>query len=191
MRLRDTRDHLQSLGLIDSVTSLPGRELALLHIEHSIALAARDKRSVGLLSLTLERFQRSAEPSQLETADEVVKEFARRLSASVRASDLTARLSADSFLVVLSALTSSNDAAVVAVRLLLVLAGPFDVGGQKRSVQCSIGVAESPRDAQDALGLLSAAVVAADRAQRMGGGRYCIASEGKADGVDRLSIRER
>lgn len=177
VRLRDTRDQLRSLGLIDSVTNLPGRQLALLHIERAIALAKRDKRSVGLLSLKLDRFRQSGEPSQRETADEVVRQFAKRLSAFVRASDLSARLSEDAFLVVLTALSSTNDAVVVVVRLLLALAEPFDVVGRERSVQCSIGFAESPRDAEEALGPLGAALGAADRAQRMGGGRYCTAAD--------------
>jgi GGDEF domain-containing protein len=88
-----------------------------------------------------------------------------------------ARVSNDSFLVVLTALTTSNDAAIVAVRLLLVLAEPFDVVGEARSVHCSIGVAEFPRDADDATSLFGAALAAADRAQLMGGGQYRVASD--------------
>ena len=178
VRLKDTRDQFRSLGLVDPTTSLPGRELALVHIEHAMKLAQRDKRSVGVLSLKLDRFRQLREaPEGRETADEVVRQFAKRVTAFVRASDVPARMSDDSFLVVLSALTSSNDAIVVAVRLLLVLAEPFDVVGKARSIHCSIGVAESPRDADDPVALLGAALAAADRAQVMGGGRYCLASE--------------
>jgi len=178
VRLKDTRDQLRALGLIDNATNLPGREVAMLHVEQAIAMAKRDKRSVGLLSLKLDRFRqlRDAADGQA-TADEVVRQFAKRITAFVRASDVPARLADDSFLVVLTALTSSNDAAVVAVRLLLVLAEPFDVVGHARTVHCSIGVAESPRDAADAVALLGASLAAADRAQVLGGGRYCVASE--------------
>jgi diguanylate cyclase (GGDEF)-like protein len=178
VHLRDTRGQLRSLGLIDAATNLPGRELAVLHIEQSIALARRDKRSVGLLSMKLDRFRqlRDAVDGQA-AADEVVRQFSKRITAFVRASDVPARLSDDSFLAILTALTTSNDAAVVAVRLLLVLAEPFDVVGRARSVHCSIGVAEFPRDADDAVGLLGAALAAADRAQLQGGGRYHIASD--------------
>jgi len=75
--------------------------------------------------------------------------------------------------------TSSNDAAIVAVRLLLVMAEPFDVVGEARSVHCSIGVAEFPRDAADATSLLGASLAAADRAQLMGGGQYRVASDSR------------
>ena len=178
VRLKDTRDQFRSLGLVDPTTNLPGRELALVHIEHAMKLATRDKRSVGVLSLKLDRFRQLREaPDGRETADEVVRQFAKRVTAFVRASDVPARMSDDSFLVVLTALTTSNDAVVVAVRLLLVLAEPFDVVGKARAIHCSIGVAESPRDADEPVALLGAALAAADRAQLTGGGRYCLASE--------------
>jgi diguanylate cyclase (GGDEF)-like protein len=180
VRLKDTRDQLRALGLIDSATNLPGREVAMLHIEQAIAMAKRDGRSVGLLSLKLDRFRQLREGADGHAAaDEVVRQFAKRITAFVRASDVPARMSDDSFLVVLTALTTSNDAAVVAVRLLLVLAEPFDVVGHARTVHCSIGVAESPRDAADAVTLLGASLAAADRAQVLGGGRYCVTSEPK------------
>jgi diguanylate cyclase (GGDEF)-like protein len=178
VHLRDTRGQLRSLGLVDSATNLPGRELAMLHVEQAIALARRDKRSVGLLCLKLDRFKQLRDAADGDrTADEVVRQFAKRIMAFVRASDVPARLSDDTFLAVLTALTTINDAKVVAVRLLLVLAEPFDVVGRARSVHCSIGVAEFPRDADDPVALLSASLGAADRAQHLGGGRFCVASE--------------
>src|SRR5687767_13358412 len=57
VRLKDTREQLRALGLIDKATNLPGREVAMLHVEQAIAMAKRDKRSVGLLSLKLDRFR--------------------------------------------------------------------------------------------------------------------------------------
>jgi diguanylate cyclase (GGDEF)-like protein len=180
MSLRDARRQLRALGLIDGETGLPGRDLALVQLDQAIALARRDKRSVGLLSLKLDRFRQQREAAEGQVADEVIQQFAARITAFVRGSDVPARVSNESFLVVLTALTSSNDAAIVAVRLLLVLAEPFDVVGKARSVQCSVGVAEFPRDADDATALLGAALAAADRAQLMGGGQYRVASDPRA-----------
>ena len=110
----------------------------------------------------------------------VLRQFAKRFSAYLRASDMPARLAGDSFLVVLTALSSPNDATVVAVRLMLALAQPFGVEGRERSVQCSIGIAEYPRDAEDGVALLTEAFRAADHAQNEGGGRYCSVADLKA-----------
>jgi diguanylate cyclase (GGDEF)-like protein len=178
-RLGESRDDLKALGLIDALTGLPGRQLALLHIERAVALADRDKRSVGLLSVKLDRHQDPNDPSRRVVEDEVLRQFAKRFAAFVRNSDMPARLGGDSFLVVLTALTSPDDATLVAVRLLLALAQPFGVEGKERSVLCSVGIAEYPRDAKDSVTLLSEALRAADRAQNRGGGRHVSANEPK------------
>src|SRR6267143_3285691 len=185
MSLRSTRQQLRSLGLIDQITGLAGRDLALVQLDQAIALARRDKRSVGVLSMKLDGLRQLRE-TEGEAADSVIPQFAERVAAFVRRSDVPARLSNESFLVVLTALTSSNDATIVADRLLLVLAEPFDVAGNARPVHFSVGVAEFPRDAEDATTLLGAALAAADRAQLMGGGQYRLASEPRGD-EDRLA----
>ncbi len=177
MSLRDARDQLRSLGLIDEITGLPGRDLALVQLDQAIALARRDKRSVGLLTVKVDHFRELRETADGEAVDEVIRQFAARIAAFVRGSDVPARVSNESFLVVLTALTTSNDAAIVAIRLLLVLAEPYEVVGEARSLHCSIGVAEFPRDAEDATSLFGAALAAADRAQLKGGWQYSVASE--------------
>jgi diguanylate cyclase (GGDEF)-like protein len=179
--LRNARQQLQSLGLIDEPTGLPGRDLALVQLDQAIALARRDKRSVGVLSLKVDRFRELRDMADGKAADEVIRQFAARITGFIRGSDVPARVSNESFLVVLTALTSSNDAVIVAVRLLLVLTEPFDVVGAARSIHCSIGVAEFPRDANDATSLFGAALAAADRAQLMGGGQYRVASEPRVE----------
>jgi diguanylate cyclase (GGDEF)-like protein len=175
--LQEARKQLRSLGLMDAETGLPGRDLALVQLDHAIALAKRDKRSVGLLSLKVDRFRQLRESADGDLADQVIRQFATRITAFVRGSDVPARMSNDSFLVVLAALTSTNDADIVAVRLLMALKEPFDISGEAHSIDCSIGVAEFPRDAVDATALLGAALAAADRAQLMGGGQYRVATE--------------
>lgn len=177
LRLVDTRKQLQGLGLIDKVTALPGRELAMVHLDNAIALARRDKRSVGVLALRLDRFRELRSSEDAASVDETLRQLAKRLSTFVRTSDVSSRMSDDTFLVVLTALTESNDAKIVAVRLLLALAEPFDVVGKMRTLHCSIGVAEAPRDAEQGAALLGAALGAADRAQVLGGGQFCVAGD--------------
>jgi len=177
LRLLDTRQQLRGLGLIDKVTSLPGRELAMVHLDNAIALAKRDKRSVGILALKLDRIRDLRASEDAASVDETLRQLSTRLTAFVRTSDVASRMSDDTFLVVLTALTESNDAKVVAVRLLLAMAEPFDVVGRMRTLHCSIGVAEAPRDAEEGAILLGAALGAADRAQVLGGGQFAIAGD--------------
>jgi diguanylate cyclase (GGDEF)-like protein len=177
IRLLDSKQQLKGLGLIDKITGLPGRELAMVHLDNAIALAKRDKRSVGVLALKLDRFRELRATEEATAVDETLRQVATRLTAFVRTSDVSSRMSEDTFLVVLTALTEINDAKVVAVRLLLAMAEPFDVVGKMRTLHCSIGVAEAPRDAEQGATLLGAALGAADRAQVLGGGQFAVAGE--------------
>lgn len=177
LRLRDVWEQFRALGLIDPATNLSGRELAMVHVDRAIALARRDKRSVGLLALKLDRFRELRASATPDAVAEALRQLAKRLTTHVRTSDVPARISDDTFLVVLTAIASSDDAAVVAVRLLLAMAEPFDIVGHMRTLHCSIGVAEAPRDAESGADLLGAALGAADRAQLQGGGRYAVAGE--------------
>jgi diguanylate cyclase (GGDEF)-like protein len=177
LRLRDVWEQFRALGLVDKVTNLSGRELAMVHLDRAMALARRDKRGVGLLALRLDRFRELRASATRESVEETLRQLAKRLTTHVRTSDVPARMSDDTFLVVLSALASSDDASVVAVRLLLALAEPFDIVGELRTLHCSIGVAEAPRDGELGADLLGAALGAADRAQLQGGGRYTVAGD--------------
>ena len=177
LTIRDSRQQLRALGLIEGITDLPGRELAMVQLDLALALAKRDKRSVGVLALKLDRFRELRATSDRASVDETLRQLSARLTAFVRTSDVCSRMSEDTFLVVLTALTSINDAKLVAERLLLALAEPFSVAGPMRSLHCSIGVAEAPRDAEEGATLLGAALGAADRAQVLGGGQYCVAGE--------------
>jgi hypothetical protein len=95
VRLKDARQQLRSLGLVDHATNLAGREIAMLHIEQAILLAQRDKRSVGLLSLKLDRFRqlrdggrwrsgRGRGRAAVRQTDQRVRANERRVGAPVR-----------------------------------------------------------------------------------------------------------
>jgi len=91
MSLRNARHQLQSLGLIDEPTGLPGRDLVLVQLDQAIALAKRDKRSVGVLSLKVDRFRQLRETEDGQVADEVIRQFASRITTFVRGSDVSPR----------------------------------------------------------------------------------------------------
>ena len=80
MSLRDARQQLRALGLIDRETGLPGRDLALVQLDQAIALAKRDKRSVGVLSLKVDRFRqvRGTRPRTM------IPTSARKIAPSMR-----------------------------------------------------------------------------------------------------------
>lgn len=155
-RLSETHQQLRDIGLIDPLTGLIGERLLRDHTRRSISLARRDGRSAGLIWLQLDRYVGTS-PASTATADEVMRQCARKVEQAIRASDVAARPEPEALAVMLTALSSSADLQVVAVRLLLVLATPCLVEGRERSVRAAIGGAISPLNGQDPEALIDAA----------------------------------
>ncbi|HKW77542.1 MAG TPA: diguanylate cyclase [Candidatus Limnocylindria bacterium] len=158
--------------VVDGVTQLAVKAIAMGHLERSLALAQRDKRAVGVLSI-------GADVPRLgdvdPPTDELMKHLAARVKALTRASDLAARYGRAELVIVLTAMGDPNDAAIVAVRLLLELSKPYTLLGRQRSATVCIGAASFPADGAVADALVNAARQAMARARAQGGG-YKVAS---------------
>ncbi len=100
------------------------------------------------------------------------------MTTATRTSDLAARVGESELLIVLTAMAGAQDAAIVAVRLLLRLSQPYVVAGRERSATVSVGVASYPTDGDSAEAVRAAARDAMSRV-RSGGGGYQVASQTK------------
>ena len=78
--------------------------------------------------------------------DDLLREVARRISATVRDSDVVSRLGGDEFVVVLSEIASSQDASIVAQKLLDAIHAVVTVETHKLYVSGSIGISLFPAD---------------------------------------------
>ena len=157
---------LKELAELDTLTGLPNR--ATLRDELARTLAAR---SPGLLMfLDLDNFKAVNDSLGHDAGDELLKEIARRLSHSVRAQDLVARLSGDEFCVLLRGVDDRTAAAVLAQRTLDTLTRPVLLDGADVFVAASIGVARLGHDGGDVRAMLTAADMAMYAAK--GAGRH-------------------
>jgi diguanylate cyclase (GGDEF)-like protein len=71
----------------------------------------------------------------------VLVEFARRLRAAVRGSDLVSRLAGDEFTVLLNDVAGEADLEAVARKILAAMRAPFELDGVVLQVGTSIGAA--------------------------------------------------
>lgn len=151
-------------------TGFPGRASALEHLGRSLALAERDRRVVGVLSIAC-RPPRGSGPDDIDDGS-LAGEIARRLAISTRSSDFVAHTGTLSFVVVLTAMSGAADSVmVVTARLLLALAQPVAAGGLERSITTAIGITRGPAAGVSAADLLECAEDAM-RAARAGGAPY-------------------
>ncbi len=129
-------------ALHDGLTGLPNRQLLVERLRSCIARGTRrPEHRFALLFLDLDRFKLLNDSQGHVAGDRMLRDFAQRLRACVRPSDLVARLGGDEFTVLLEDIHDIRDATRVAARVHHQLTEPFQIGGQEVFSTTSIGIA--------------------------------------------------
>jgi len=161
----------------DALTGLANRRLFQEHLTLAIALAQRKRRPVAVLFLDLDHFKVINDSLGHTLGDALLREIATRLKTSVREGDVVARVGGDEFTIVLQELEKKEDAAVMAQRVLRIVAEPIDVEGQRLYITTSIGITVYPDDGEDAETLLKNADNAMYRAKAVGRNTYEMSTQ--------------
>ena len=166
------RDHF--LAYHDSLTGLPNRALFLRLLEQALAHCARGGRRLAVLFVDLDHFKSVNDTSGHRMGDLLLVTAAERLRASVRKSDVVARLSGDEFTVIETGLVDSRPARALARTLVRALGRPFMLKGRDVQVGASVGISIYPDDGTSPEELLQRADLAMYRAKEQGRNRYCF-----------------
>ena len=151
---RAMSDRMSHLAQHDPLTGLPNRLLLHDRLGRAIASARRRASALALLFLDVDQFKSINDSLGHAVGDEVLQSIADRLTTCVRDSDTVCRYGGDEFVVLLSEVACSEDAAISADQLLAAIAMPHCVGDQDLHVTASVGVAVYPADGTDAVTLL-------------------------------------
>jgi len=175
----------------DVLTGLPNRALLNDRVNQSIILASRHMKKVGVLFLDLDGFKHINDSLGHLTGDKLLQSITKRLCDCVRASDTVSRQGGDEFVVLLSEMEHSEDAAVTARRLLQAVADAHFINQQDLHVTTSIGVSVYPDDGLDAETLIKNADTAMYQAKENGRqGFKFFKSSMNERAVERQSIEE-
>ena len=173
-RLAGSMTDITDVKLADALTGLPNRLLFVDLVERAIKRTERRADyAFAILALSLDRFRIVHDSLGPIAADHLVVAVARRLQASLRATDVVtrdepgftlARLGGDEFMVLIDDIKDAGDAALVAERLRKSLEFPFDVDGHQVFASASIGIAASGTGYTRADDILRDAAIALNRA---------------------------
>jgi diguanylate cyclase (GGDEF)-like protein len=158
---------LEHMAGHDALTGLPNRRMLLERTAQALRRAARDGRSVAVLTLDVDGFKLLNDSLGHALGDELLRSIGTRLKGTVRETDTVARLSGDEFGVLLE-VRDPDEAADVIGKVTAGAARPFLLSGRDVHVTLSGGWAVSPRHGKAAEELLAAADVAAARAREEG-----------------------
>ena len=172
--LRESQTRLHYLANHDPLTGLPNRQLFQEKLQQSLEWAASGSRMVALLFIDLDGFKQVNDSLGHGVGDQLLKSVAKRLSASLRASDTVARLGGDEFTVILTAVPGQPEVERVAQKMIETLALPYSFDGQLVRVSASVGIAIYPMHCDTVERLLQGADEAMYQAKAAGKNRYAI-----------------
>lgn len=171
------------LAEVDSLTGLPSRTQFVARLQHAVANAGRDGRTMALLYLDLDSFRCVNDALGQVAGDEMLKRVATRireimdrnnvaeLCGGTDAGSELARLGSDQFVVLLHSVTDPAHIDAIAQQLTVPMLATADAGSTSIMVTASIGIALYPTDSMDEDALLRQAGIAMYTAKRQGRGR--------------------
>jgi diguanylate cyclase (GGDEF)-like protein/PAS domain S-box-containing protein len=165
-------EQLLNLAHYDVLTGLPNRVLFYDRLKQSLAQARRNQWNVGVMFIDVDRFKNVNDTLGHAVGDKLLKQVSQRLTGSVRADDTVGRLGGDEFAIVLAHLTSSQDANLVAQKIMASFNEPFRLDGAEIFVTGSIGITLFPDDSTDQDTLIKNADAAMYRAKELGRNGY-------------------
>src|SRR5262249_55565327 len=129
------------------LTGLPNRSLIRECVEEM--LERGDGRSFALAFIDVDNFKHINDFYSHAIGDALLVKFAERIIASLRASDVLARISGDEFILVIDPLASQGELATIIGHLLEQLKRPFFIDGFEVFTSASIGVSVHPEHGRD------------------------------------------
>ncbi len=164
--------HLQYMATHDVLTGLPNRKLLHDRLIHAIERSRRSrsgknqKWELAVMVLDLDNFKLANDTYGHHMGDLLLQAVTERLRHCLRESDTVARMGGDEFTLIIENVNGSEDAELLARKVLSVFDRTFPLHGIEFRTTASIGISLYPHDAQDAETLLTYADVAMYRAKR-------------------------
>ncbi|HEX3967499.1 MAG TPA: EAL domain-containing protein [Edaphobacter sp.] len=174
---RQMLDYVTHLATHDQLTGLAGRALLQDKTVQAVELARRYGTKVAVFVIDLDHFKRLNDSLGHAAGDQLLVEAARRLSRSVRSTDVVARVGGDEFVVVMPDITTVEDVEQCAANLVMRLSPEISIEEHLVQLTASVGVCIYPDFAADAKHLLKRADSAMYVAKEGGRNQYQIFSE--------------
>ncbi|MGS0742789.1 EAL domain-containing protein [Glaciimonas sp. GG7] len=165
-------ERIEYLASYDDLTGLPNRNFLITRLQQALMHARRSGRKLALLFLNIDRFKSINDNFGHSFGDNLLKEFADRLTSILRAGETLARMGSDEFVIILEDIREPESAGQLALRVLKAFELPLSSSGHdlSLSLSMSIGVSIYPEDGDDPDVLLKHADVAMYLAKDQEGG---------------------
>ncbi len=180
--IKRSEEKIRHLAHYDTLTHLPNRLLFTERMTHEVETAQRSGQKLAMLFMDLDNFKKINDTLGHAAGDAVLLEAADRLRRILRRCDTVsrpgarfqqteenmARLGGDEFTLLLSNLTRTQFAGVVAQKIIDAFEAPFIFGGRELFLSISIGISVFPDDGENVETLMKNAETAMYGAKKSG-----------------------
>lgn len=162
---------MEHMAFHDLLTDLPNRSLFQVWVEEALETARARRGTVGILFIDMDGFKRVNDALGHAAGDRLLEELARRLQRAAGDVGAVSRFAGDEFTILLRQ-TNHIAAAVLAERLVDVIAEPIALAERMITVSPSIGIAMNDTGDETAAELLRNADLAMYQSKREGRNRF-------------------
>jgi diguanylate cyclase (GGDEF)-like protein len=173
--LKETQAQLELLARVDTLTGLPNRRQFDERLADAMRRARRTQDNLALMFLDVDHFKAVNDSFGHAAGDEVLREFAHRLKATVRTTDTVARLGGDEFVILLEGVADAAELGRLGDKVVTCIRSPFEVFGTVLDLTTSVGMARCEDRTQAASELLSRADGALYQAKKQGRDQFVLA----------------
>jgi diguanylate cyclase (GGDEF)-like protein len=181
---------ISRLARYDELTALPNRVNFRDEIERLLTISHNAERLSALLFVDLDQFKQVNDTLGHPCGDQLLCLVSDRLREMLRPEDFVARFGGDEFVVFQQNITSNEDAAVLARRIVERLSERYKIDNHLVEIGASVGIAMTSPAGISADTLLKNADMALYRAKADGRGTFCFFREEMAQTVEARRILE-
>lgn len=171
---RRRSDHVHYLAHHDHLTGLANRTLLYDRLGEALQRAQNHGQGVAVFLVDIDYFKQINDTLGHADGDVLLATVGKRLLASVRESDIVARVGGDEFVIVMPDFRSVEDLEHCGEQMIRNASQPFEIGGRKINLTLSAGISVFPRDGRTADDLLRNADAAMYAVKDSGRNSFCV-----------------
>jgi len=154
----------------DYLTGLSNRYFLNESVGHLIQKYRRENKKFAILFLDLNNFKKINDAYGHIVGDSVLQEVAKRLKEGLRTSDLIFRFGGDEFVILIEDLPQKSSIFLIANKIRELIKKPMTLKELQLHLDCCIGIAFFPDDADSVEEIIKNADIAMYKAKEKGGG---------------------
>lgn len=132
---------LKFLAFHDNLTGLPNRLLFEEYFNKTLEGFNETKDGLAVIMLDIDDFKKINDQMGHDVGDQVIAEFGKRITKTIRQNDMVARIGGDEFVILLPKIGSINNASDIAKTVLERIQKPWNINGLSFQVTTSMGIA--------------------------------------------------